>query len=119
MFEDTADFARLSYIPLKVSKVLQKVFIEVNEEGSEAAAATGNLTVNNTDLANAIINYYHYDKTLLIAVVEMRLKRMAVLSEEFIVDRPFMFAIEHKPSKMLLFLGSVRKIESSQERDEL
>lgn len=41
MFEDSADFRRLSKIPLKVGNVLQKIFIEVNEEGSEAAAATG------------------------------------------------------------------------------
>lgn len=42
MFQDNANFGRLSEIPLKVDNVLQKVFIEVNEEGSEAAAATGN-----------------------------------------------------------------------------
>jgi len=92
IFEDNADFTRLSNIPLKVSHALQKVFIEVNEEGSEAAAAT---------------------------VVAMRLKRMAISPMEFVVDRPFLFAIEHKPSRVLLFLGSVRKIEFSQERDEL
>ncbi|EFN79721.1 Serpin B8 [Harpegnathos saltator] len=92
MFENNADFERLSNIPLKVGTVLQKVFIELNEEGSEAAAAT---------------------------VVESRLKRMAVLLEEFVVNRPFMFAIQHKPSKMPLFLGSVRKIEFTPEKDEL
>ncbi|XP_011691975.1 PREDICTED: antichymotrypsin-2-like [Wasmannia auropunctata] len=92
IFEDDADFTRLSNIPLKVSQALQKIFIEINEEGSEAAAAT---------------------------VVGMRLKRMAILPMEFMVDRPFLFAIEHKPSRIPLFLGSVRKIEFSQERDEL
>lgn len=45
MFEDNADFTRLSNIPLKVSQALQKIFIEINEEGSEAAAATGNLSI--------------------------------------------------------------------------
>ncbi|XP_032687857.1 leukocyte elastase inhibitor-like isoform X2 [Odontomachus brunneus] len=92
MFEKSADFGRLSKIPLKVGNVLQKVFIEVNEEGSEAAAAT---------------------------VVQIRMKRMVLVTEEFVVDHPFMFAIQHQPSKMPLFLGSVRKIESSQEKDEL
>ncbi|KAL0122113.1 hypothetical protein PUN28_007112 [Cardiocondyla obscurior] len=92
MFGDNADFTRLSNIPLKVNHVLQKVFIEVNEEGSEAAAAT---------------------------VVEMRIKRMAIIPMEFVVDRPFLFVIEHKPTRVPLFLGSVRKIEYFHEKDEL
>lgn len=46
MFEDNADFGRLSKAPLRVNNVLQKVFIEVNEEGSEAAAATGKFVQN-------------------------------------------------------------------------
>ncbi|XP_028047665.1 antichymotrypsin-2 isoform X2 [Monomorium pharaonis] len=92
MFQDNADFTRLSSTPLKVSCALQKIFIEINEEGSEAAAAT---------------------------VVGMRLKRMAILPMEFVVDRPFLFVIEHKPSRIPLFLGCVRKIEFFQDKDEL
>lgn len=46
MFEDDADFTRLSKYPLKVSSVLQKIFIEVNEQGSEAAAVTGNFSIS-------------------------------------------------------------------------
>lgn len=92
MFQDHADFTRISDVPLKVSKVLHKAVIEINEEGTEAAAATA---------------------------VHIRLRRMIDSPEEFTIDRPFMFAIEHKPSKLPLFLGNVVDVGSPLERDEL
>jgi serine protease inhibitor len=45
MFSNAAQFDNLleESEPLKVSEVIHKAFIEVNEEGAEAAAATGRI----------------------------------------------------------------------------
>ena len=66
-----------------VAFVKQKVFIEVNEEGSEAAAATG----------------------LLLAPVAGCAKPSPPV--EFIVDHPFIFFIRDKQTGMLLFQGRI------------
>jgi serpin B len=77
-----ADFARIAEGPprdLYISRVQQKTFVEVNEEGTEAAAATS-VEVAETSVPQ---------------VVEMR------------VDRPFVFAIRERLAGTVLFLGIV------------
>ncbi|HEY0017083.1 MAG TPA: serpin family protein [Longimicrobium sp.] len=63
-----------------VSAVLQKVFIEVNEEGTEAAAVT---------------------------LVEVKTRGGPPRTREFTVDRPFIFAIRDDTTGALLFIGQV------------
>ena len=69
---------------LKISEVFHKTFLELDEKGTEAAAAT--------------------------AVVMMRVTSFAGEKPKPIevrVDRPFLFAIQHRPSGACLFLGRV------------
>lgn len=80
-FED-ADFSAMASEPLFVSKVKQKSFVEVNEEGTEAAAVT---TVVMT--ASAIMQ--------------------PIKPFEMIVDRPFFFVIGDSETGSILFMGTV------------
>ncbi len=80
-FED-ADFSAMAGEPLFVSKVKQKSFVEVNEEGTEAAAVT-----------------------------TVTMKSMAIMKPikpfEMIVDRPFFFVIGDNETQSILFMGVV------------
>ena len=76
---------------LHVSKVVHKAYIKVNEEGSEAAAATS---------------------------VIMATKAM-VRNEQFIMNRPFLFVIQHTRSGAVLFMGRMMKPSVTNGRDEL
>ena len=78
---DRADFSGMTARKdLFISNVIHKAFIAVDEEGTEAAAATGVIM----DVTSAIM----YDVTLTI-------------------DRPFLFVIRDKPSGQILFIGRV------------
>ncbi|XP_016940892.3 serine protease inhibitor 42Dd isoform X2 [Drosophila suzukii] len=100
MFTDHAEFGKMLQSPetLKVSAIIHKAFIEVNEEGTEAAAATG---------------------------IGMRTKRAITSLEEpieFLADHPFTYVLVHQDD-LPLFWGSVVRLEEndsvSSEHDEL
>lgn len=76
-FGQEADFSGMSRVPLFIDEVIHKTYIGVNEEGTEAAAATA--VVMNWESATQALH----------------------------VDRPFLFAITEKSSKSILFIGKV------------
>lgn len=81
-----ADFSGIADVSperLFIQKAIQKAVVEVDEEGTKAAAATG-ITVGVTSVP--------------------------MPSERFnlIADRPFVFAIVHQPTGTVLFMGIVR-----------
>jgi serpin B len=67
---------------LYISDVFHKTFVEVDEKGTEAAAATAVVMMRATA---------HFEEKS--KPIEVR------------VDRPFLFAIQHRPSGACLFLG--------------
>lgn len=79
-----ADFSRISdgLKHGKIDRVIHKTFIDVDEKGTKAAAATG---------------------------VVMRPTMIRVDAPTFKADRPFAFLIVHNPSKVILFAGVVNK----------
>lgn len=89
MFDEfKADFSGITLSPerLYVSHVIHKAFVEVNEKGTEAAAAT--------------------------AVVMMAPAGMVVMKPIFCADHPFLFLICLKNSGAILFMGRVTNPES-------
>lgn len=84
---DGADFGGMSASrrmedQLYISHVLHKAFVEVNEEGTEAAAATAVLMVRATAMP-----------------------AMSPFTPRFQADRPFLFLIRDRVSGAILFLG--------------
>lgn len=81
-FSNRADFGRMTDLQdLKIDKVIHEAFIDVNEEGTEAAAST--------------------------AVVIIRKSAMVDPPEKtiFRADRPFVYAIKDNSTQSILFMG--------------
>nr|XP_034181373.1 antichymotrypsin-2-like isoform X7 [Osmia lignaria] len=83
MFTSKANFSGIADADLVVSKVVQKAFIEVNEEGSEAAAATG-------------------------MMLDSIAPGLAPIPPEFKIDKPFYFAILQ--NNVPLFVGVISQL---------
>jgi serpin B len=80
-FSDAADFAGITTTePLTIQAVEHQAYVHVDEEGTEAAAATG---------------------------VAMKLVSLRLTDQRVVVDRPFLFAITAVASGAPLFLGRV------------
>ncbi len=79
-FGSGADFSGMTgSASLMIDKVIHQAFIEVNEEGSEAAAATA---VTSEEVAVPV-------------------------AKAFRADRPFIFAVQEQETGSILFMGSV------------
>jgi serpin B len=80
-FSGDADFSGISAEPLQSAEVVHKAFVEVNEEGTEAAAATG--------------------------VVMTKSAAVASQPKRFRADHPFLFVIRDRKTRAVLFCGRV------------
>jgi serpin B len=82
-FEENADFGGIGAGNLVISEVIHKTFIEVNEEGTEAAAATVVMMVRGIGGFNSRSRF------------------------SMVIDRPFFYAIRDHQTGALLFMGFV------------
>jgi len=87
VFSNDADFRRMSQEPLKVDGGVHEAYLSVDENGTEGAAATG-------------------------VAVENRAMPMPPQDEtSFKADHPFLYAVVHKQTGAIIFLGKVNSIE--------
>ena len=86
-FSGAADFSGMTGNKLiKVSKVIHKTFVEVNEEGTEAAAATAVVGKIMAPPPGTIIDY--------------------------VVNKPFVFAIRENSTGVILFISKIGSVSS-------
>ena len=82
-FTENADFSNISDTSLLISRIIHSTFVEVNEEGTEAAAVT---------------------------IVEMSTTSMPV-RPVFRVNRPFIYIIREQSTGVILFVGKMGSVE--------
>ncbi len=80
-FSGSAQFDGISKEPLFISDVVQKTYINVNEEGAEAAAVT----------------------SVMVGLLSMKVQKI----ENLTLDRPFIYAIINDKNNEVLFTGKV------------
>ncbi len=89
--ERSADFSRMAETAppdyLKISKVFHQVYFDLNEQGTEAAAATA-----------------------VVMMVEGALMRKPEVIPDVRIDHPFIFAVQDTKTGALLFLGQVMRL---------
>ncbi len=80
-FGGGADFSRINAsVPLEITEVLHKAYVDVNEKGTEAAAVT---------------------------VVGIGLTAVEPVPINFTVDKPFIFLIKENHDNTIMFMGAV------------
>jgi serpin B len=84
-FQDDANFSRMTEVAMRVSRIVHRALVSVDESGTEAAAATA------IGMVEAIGLQWPPPPPPI----------------EVHVDRPFLFAIQHRPSGACLFMGRV------------
>jgi len=83
-FSSAADFSGINgRKDLYISKVIHKAFVEVNEEGTEATAATAVIMIK-------------------ASIIEEKIEELV-----FKADHPFIFLIRDKETRSILFIGRV------------
>ena len=82
-FSEKADFSGLSDEKVSISDVIQATFVNVDEEGTEAAAVT---------------------------IATMKNDIMPMRTSTFFMNRPFVYIIREKTTGTILFMGKVRKL---------
>ena len=83
-FTTSADFSGITDISILISRVIHKTFVQVDEEGTEAAAVT---------------------------VVETIKTSVDPSPVPFHIDRPFVFAIREKSTGVILFIGEIGEVK--------
>jgi serpin B len=82
-FSNFANFSGMSAVSLQISEVIHKTYVDVNEEGTEAAAVTSVGMMTSAGPSSPL---------------------------NFMVDRPFLFVIRERSTGVILFTGRMEKV---------